>query len=56
MTKTEIIIMLIYIDEIIIIGNTNKGIEEVARDLNKTFALKDLRDLNFCLGYKSSEI
>ena len=42
--------MLIYVDDIIIIGSDSKGIEEVVKDLNTTFALKDLRDLNFFLG------
>ena len=41
--------MLIYVDDIIIIGSDSKGIEEVVKDLNTTFALKDLEDLNFFL-------
>lgn len=49
-TESKLIIMLIYVDDIIITGNDNKGIEEAVRDLNKTFILKDLGDLNFFLG------
>ncbi|KAH9648851.1 hypothetical protein KPL70_025766 [Citrus sinensis] len=48
--KSKIIIMLIYVDDIIIIGSDSKGIEEMVKDMNTTFALKDLEDLNFFLG------
>ena len=49
-TKSDIIIMLIYVDDIIIIGNSNKDVEKVIVKLSKTFALKDLGNLNFLLG------
>lgn len=42
--------MLIYLDDIIITRNNNKGIEEVIRRLNEAFALKDLGNLNYFLG------
>lgn len=38
--------MLVYLDDIIITRNNNKGIEEVIRRLNEAFALKDLGNLN----------
>lgn len=43
-------IMFIYADDVIIIGKSRKGIEEVARGLKQNFALKDLGDFNFFLG------
>lgn len=45
--------MLIYVDDIIVTGNNNERIEEVIRSLNKTFALRDLGDLNFFLGIQA---
>lgn len=42
--------MLVYLDDIIITRNNNKGIEEVIRRLNEAFALKDLGNLNYFLG------
>lgn len=48
--KSEVIIMLVYLDDIIITRNNNKGIEEVIRRLNEAFALKDLGNLNYFLG------
>ena len=47
--KYEIIISLIYVDDIIITDNKSKGIKELINNLNETFALKDLRELNFFL-------
>ncbi|KAH9716509.1 retrovirus-related pol polyprotein from transposon RE1 [Citrus sinensis] len=48
--ESKIVIMLIYVDDIIITGSDNQGIEEVIKDLDTSFALKDLRNLNFFLG------
>ena len=48
--ESKIIIMLIYVDDIIIIGSDSQGIEEVIKDLNTSFAMKDLGNLNFFLG------
>ena len=48
-TKSDIIIILIYVDDIIITESSNKDVEEVVMKLSKTFALKDLGNLNFFL-------
>ncbi|KAH9667197.1 retrovirus-related pol polyprotein from transposon RE1 [Citrus sinensis] len=37
-------------DDIIITGSDSQGIEEVIKDLNTSFTLKDLENLNFFLG------
>lgn len=42
--------MLIYVDDIIITGDNSGSIEELVSNLNRTFALKDLGELNFFLG------
>ena len=44
------IILLIYVDDIIVTGNSNAEIEQLISNLSSTFALKDLRNLNFFLG------
>ena len=49
-TKSEIVILLIYVDDIIITGDNSGSIEELVSNLNRTFALKDLGELNFFLG------
>ncbi|KAH9696050.1 retrovirus-related pol polyprotein from transposon RE1 [Citrus sinensis] len=49
-TKSDIIIMLIYVDDMIITGSNCQDVEEVVVKLSKTFALKDIGDLNFFLG------
>ena len=48
-TKSDITIMLIYVDDIIITGSNCEDVEEVVVKLSKTFSLKDLGDLNFFL-------
>lgn len=48
--KSKIIILLIYVDDIIITSDNNKGIEELIGSLNEAFSFKDLGDLNFFLG------
>ncbi|KAH9718722.1 hypothetical protein KPL71_022333 [Citrus sinensis] len=48
--ESKIVIMLIYVDDIIITGSDSKGIKEVIKDLNTSFALKDLENLSFFLG------
>ena len=49
-TESKIVIMLIYVDNVIIIGSDSKCIKKVMKDLNTSFALKDLGNLSFFLG------
>ena len=44
------IIVLVYVDDIIVTGSDNKGIEEVLGKLSGAFALKDLGNLSYFLG------
>ncbi|KAK9217646.1 hypothetical protein WN943_006274 [Citrus x changshan-huyou] len=55
-TKSDIIIMLIYVDDIIITRSNCQDVEEVVVKLSKTFSLKDLGDLNFFLGIQLARI
>ena len=47
--KSEIVILLIYVDDIIITGDNSGSIKELVSNLNRAFALKDLGELNFFL-------
>ncbi|KAH9673912.1 retrovirus-related pol polyprotein from transposon RE1 [Citrus sinensis] len=46
----DIVVVLIYVDDILIIGSDNKLVEEVIGRLGSEFALKDLGDFNYFLG------
>ncbi|KAH9666887.1 ABC transporter G family member 40 [Citrus sinensis] len=46
----DVVILLIYVDDIIVTGSNNIEIEQLIQDLSSTFALKDLGQLNFFLG------
>ena len=48
--SAEIIIVLVYVDDIIVTGSDNKGIEGVIGKLSGAFALKDLGNLSYFLG------
>ena len=55
-TESDIIIMLIYVDDTIITGSNCQDVEEVVVKLSKTFALKDFGDLNFFLEIQVARI
>ncbi|KAH9727210.1 retrovirus-related pol polyprotein from transposon RE1 [Citrus sinensis] len=46
----DIVVVLIYVDDILITGSDNKLIKEVIGRLGSEFALKDLGDFNYFLG------
>ena len=46
----DVVILLIYVDDIIVIGNNNIEIEQLVQDLGCTFALQNLGQLNLFLG------
>ncbi|KAH9761225.1 hypothetical protein KPL70_000416 [Citrus sinensis] len=46
----HVILVLVYIDDIILTGSNPQLIQQVIQDMHHTFALKDLRDLNYFLG------
>ncbi|KAH9658913.1 hypothetical protein KPL70_023664 [Citrus sinensis] len=49
----DVVILLIYVDDIIVTGSNNIEIEQLVQDLSSTFALKDLGQLNFFLGIEN---
>lgn len=48
--KSITVVILIYVDDILVVGNCLQRIQEFISALNKLFALKDLGDLSFFLG------
>ena len=42
--------MLIYVDDIIVTGNSKEAVTALLGDLKQDFALKDLGDLHYFLG------
>lgn len=50
------IYILMYVDHILICGNDPHDITALIQNLNKEFALKDLRNLNYFLGIQISTL
>lgn len=46
----NIVLCVVYVDDLIISGNTEKGIEALKENLRCRFEMKDLGLLHFCLG------
>jgi len=44
--------LLVYVDDIILVGNDKEEIDQVKEALNKTFKIKDLGDLRYFLGFE----
>ena len=53
-SKSTIIYLLLYVDDIILIGNNSKHVSSLVVALNSVFELKDLGDLNYFLGVQIS--
>jgi hypothetical protein len=48
--------MLIYVDDIIIVSSNNDAVTSLLQDLEKEFALKDLRSLHYFLGIEVNQM
>jgi hypothetical protein len=48
--------VLIYVDDIIVTGSSDRAINALLRDLNVNFAIKDLGDLHFFLGIEVKRV
>ena len=46
------ILLLIYVDDILITGESQADIQEVIKDLHAKFALKTLGSVNYILGFE----
>ena len=55
-SKSELLILCLYVDDLLITGSCKKEIEDFKGDLNKEFEMSDLGDISYFLGiefYKS---
>ena len=55
-SKSELLILCIYVDDLLITGSCKKEIKDFKGDLNKEFKMSDLGDISYFLGielYKS---
>ena len=50
--ETEKTYIAIYVDDIIIIGNSSSNINNIILKMKERFRLRDLGELQFCLGFK----
>jgi histone deacetylase 1/2 len=48
--------LLIYVDDIIATGSSDRAITALLQDLNKYFSIKDLGDLHYFLGIEVKKI
>lgn len=49
---TQVIYLLVYVDDILIIGNDLELIDQIVTDLNGCFALKTLGEISYFLGFE----
>ena len=51
----HILLVLVYVDDIIVTGSSYQLVQQVILNMQKTFALKDLGELNYFLGIEVSK-
>ena len=54
LSDNDFIIILLYIDDMLIIGHDFSKIDRLKRELNKSFSMKDFRSTKQLLGMKIS--
>lgn len=52
--KWKIVLISLYVDDLIIIGNFDDLIKEVKEQMSQVFEMKDIRELHYCLGREVS--
>ena len=52
MSGSSIAFLILYVDDILLIGNNIEMLESVKEYLNKSFSMKDLGEAAFILGIK----
>lgn len=48
--EVQIVLISLYVDDLIIIGNANELIKEIKDNMSHVFEMKDLGELHYCLG------
>lgn len=51
----DLLIILIYVDDILIASKSDKMIKELKENLSRKFELKDIGNVNYCLGIEFSQ-
>lgn len=54
--EKDVIIFLIYVDDILVIGNNKSLIQTMISKLNNVFYLKDLGDMSLFLGLEVAKV
>lgn len=54
--RGEIVLITLYVDDIIIIGNADELIKEIKEKMPLVCDMKDLGDLHYCLGLEASRV
>lgn len=55
-TSNQLLLLMVYVDDIVVTGSSNIDIDEVIRQLYEKFALKDMGRLNFFLGIEVQHV
>ncbi|KAL9811756.1 putative RNA-directed DNA polymerase [Arabidopsis thaliana] len=51
--KSDVIMLLLYVDDMVITRNSSKLLSNLLNELNKQFKMKDLGKLNYFLGIQA---
>ncbi|KAJ3676869.1 hypothetical protein LUZ60_002593 [Juncus effusus] len=52
----ELLVLLVYVDDIIVTGNKSVSVEQLIINLNAQFSLKDLGSLHYFLGIEAQQV
>ena len=50
MTMIDFIVLLLYVDDMLIVGHDRKKMDKLKKEMSKSFAMKDLRLARHILG------
>ena len=53
---SAVVFLILYVDDILLIGNDIPMLQSVKTSLNNSFSMKDLREITYILGKRSIEI
>lgn len=52
----HLLLVLVYVNDIIITGSSSDHIQQTIQDMQQTFALKDLGELNYFMGIEVTKL